>query len=57
MKTLIIDVDNHIHGGQKLAKGDELTVNDQTAAWMIARNKAHEKTAVSAPSKTKTEDK
>jgi hypothetical protein len=41
MKTIIIDVSNHRHAGNLVAPGTTLTVEDATAAWMIARGKAH----------------
>ncbi len=49
MKTIIIDVSNHRHAGQLVTPGTEITVQDATADWMIARGKAH-----AAPEPVKT---
>jgi len=37
MKTVIIDASNHRHQGELVPAGTQITVNDQTANWMIEK--------------------
>lgn len=53
MPTIVIDVNNHRHAGEIVPVGTKLTVDDQTAAWMIERNKAHLDVAVNPSPKPK----
>lgn len=48
--TVVITADNHTHAGQPVAKGTPLTVDQHTAAWMVANNIA-KPAAADAPKK------
>lgn len=48
--TVVITVDNHTHAGRPVAKGASLTVDEPTAAWMVAKNIA-KPAAAEAPKK------
>lgn len=49
--TVVITADNHTHAGQPVAKGTPLTVDEHTAAWMVANNIAKPAAADAAPKK------
>ena len=48
--TVVITADNHTHAGQPVAKGTPLTVDEHTAAWMVA-NSIAKSAAADAPKK------
>lgn len=48
--TVVITADNHTHAGKPIAKGTPLTVDQHTAAWMVA-NSIAKPAAADAPKK------
>lgn len=57
MTTIIIDVDNHRHNGDLVPRGAQIDVDEATAVWMIARNKAHAAPAAPVTETPKPEKK
>jgi predicted neutral ceramidase superfamily lipid hydrolase len=49
--TVVITADNHTHAGKPVTKGEQITVDEHTAKWLIANNVAKAVAADAAPKK------